>query len=152
MGAKMVMTQNVEGKTKTTHMRIPRSLKEEIKREAERRGISMWQVLVEWASAFYDIRRGKTPRADADKIAWYIYKLSASVGEFRASPTAENKQATLETLQQVKERLGVATDELELAIKSYDGTHAKKKTLNDAAKLIVLRILEKSQEEEAKVA
>jgi len=140
----MVATQKVEGKTKTTHMRIPRSLKDEIKAEAERRGISMWQVLVESLSTYRQMRSGRIQRNDMDKIAWYVFKLSASIGELRASPGPETRTATLVTLQQIKDRLGVTVDELEIVVKDYDGSKEKRKVLNDTAKLIVMRILEKA--------
>jgi hypothetical protein len=124
-------------------MRIPRGLKEEIKREAEKRNATMWQVLVESLSAYREVRRGRVQRNDIDRISWYVFKLSASIGELRASPTQENKQKTLETLSEIGERLGVSVEELELAVKAYDGSREKRRVLNDTAKLLVTRILEK---------
>jgi len=127
----------------TTLMRVPKSLRDKLKRKAEERGVSMWQVLLEAINTLDWAKKGIIPRGDLDKVSWYVYKVSASFGELRANPTPENKKATLETLRQLHERLGVDVDDVEVVVRQFDGSHEKRKVLNDAGKLLVARILEK---------
>jgi len=127
----------------TVLMRVPRSLRDKLKRKAEERGVAMWQLLIEAINTLEWTKKGVMPRSDLDKVSWYVYKLSSSVGEFRGNPSQENRDTLLETIRQVRERLGVDATELEVAVRQYDGSHSRRKVLNDAAKLTVMRILEK---------
>jgi nucleotide-binding universal stress UspA family protein len=127
----------------TVLMRVPRSLRDRLKRKAKERGVSMWQVLLEAINALDWAKKGIIPRGDLDKVSWYVYKVSASFGELRANPSEENKRATLETLRQLHERLGVEVEDVAVVVRQYDGSYEKRKVLNDAAKLTVMRILEK---------
>ena len=63
--------------------------------------------------------RAKEELPVVDKVVWYVQKLAMSVGELKASPTEENLQRTLKTIQQIKERLGVDTSILERALADY---------------------------------
>ncbi|MCI4408756.1 MAG: hypothetical protein JHC26_06665 [Thermofilum sp.] len=128
---------------KTVHIRIPISLKNELKSKAEQRGVAMWQVILEAITTLKQTKAGVVKRSELDKISWYIYKVSSSFGELRANPNAETKTATLETLKQLHERLGIEVSDVEIVVKQYDGSHSKKKILNDTGKLLVMRIIEK---------
>jgi hypothetical protein len=101
---------------------VPGEFKERVKALAQKQGKAEWKVLLD-ALALYEtsLRKPRTKEElpVVDKIIWYIQKLSMSVGELKASPTDENLQKTLKTVQQVKERLGVDTAILERALTDY---------------------------------
>jgi hypothetical protein len=128
---------------KTVHIRIPISLKKEIQDKAKQKGVAMWQIILEAITTHRHVKAGMIQRSEIDKISWYIYKVSSSFGELRANPNVENKTATLETLRQLHDRLGIEVSDAEIIVKQYDGSHTKKKSLNDVGKLIVMRIIEK---------
>jgi hypothetical protein len=128
---------------KTTLIRIPISLKKELQEKAKQKNVAMWQIILESLTTHREVKAGIVKRSEIDKISWYVYKVSASFGELRANPTPENKTATLETLRQLHDRLEIEVSDVEIVVKQYDGSHSKKKILNDTGKLIVMRILEK---------
>ena len=128
---------------KTVHIRIPISLKNELQEKAKQKNVAMWQIILEAITTHRNVKAGKMQRSELDKISWYIYKVSSSFGELRANPNVENRTATLETLRQLHDRLGIEVSDAEIIVKQYDGSHNKKKSLNDVGKLIVMRILEK---------
>jgi hypothetical protein len=128
---------------KTVHIRIPISLKNELQEKAKQKNVAMWQIILESITILKQTKAGMVKRSELDKISWYIYKVSSSFGELKANPNAENKTATLETLRQLRDRLGIEVSDAEIIVKQYDGSHSKKKILNDTGKLIVMRILEK---------
>ena len=112
----------VKGKGKGGTIWVPVEFKERVKALAQKQGKAEWKVLLD-ALALYETSLRK-PRAKeelpvVDKVIWYIQKLSMSVGELKASPTEENLQRTLKTIQQIKERLGVDTLILERALTDY---------------------------------
>jgi hypothetical protein len=110
------------GREKGTTIWVPIEFKQRVKALAEKQGKAEWKVLLD-ALALYEttIRRPKTKEdlPVVDKVIWYVQKLAMSVGELKASPTEENLQKTLKTIQQVKERLGVDTAILERAVNDY---------------------------------
>jgi hypothetical protein len=128
---------------KTVHIRIPVSLKKELQEKAKQKKVAMWQIILESLTTHRHVKAGMVQRSEIDKISWYIYKVSSSFGELRANPNVENKTATLETLRQLHDRLGIEVSDAEIVVKQYDGSHNKKKSLNDVGKLIVMRIIEK---------
>jgi hypothetical protein len=132
---------------KTTLIRIPVSLKRELQEKAKQKNVAMWQIILESITTLTRTKAGILPRNELDKVSWYIYKISSSFGELRANPTPENKNATLETLSQLHDRLGIEVSDVEIVVKQYDGSHSKKKILNDTGKLIVMRIIEKYSKE-----
>jgi hypothetical protein len=110
------------GKSKGATIWVPVEFKQRVKALAEKQGKAEWKVLLD-AVALYEttIRRPRTKEdlPVVDKVIWYVQKLAMSVGELKASPTEENLQKTLKTIQQVKERLGVDTAILERAVNDY---------------------------------
>jgi hypothetical protein len=110
------------GRGKGATIWVPVEFKERVKTLAQKQGKAEWKILLD-ALALYEtsLRKPKVKEElpVVDKIIWYIQKLSMSVGELKASPTEENLQKTLKTVQQVKERLGVDTAILERALTDY---------------------------------
>jgi len=78
-----------------------------------------------------------------DNISYYIVKLAASWGSFRANPTGENFQQLAETCKQIEERLGVPTEDVVAAADYYRRTlSGKAKALvNEAVKQVCAQIL-----------
>ena len=112
----------VKGKGKGATIWVPGECKERVKALAQKQGKAEWKVLLD-ALGLYETSLRK-PRAKeelpvVDKVVWYVQKLAMSVGELKASPTEENLQRTLKTIQQIKERLGVDTSILERALADY---------------------------------
>ena len=112
----------VKGKGKGATIWVPMEFKEKVKALAEKQGKAEWKVLLD-AIALYEtsLRKPRTKEElpVVDKVVWYIQKLSMSIGELKASPTEENLNRTLKTVQQIKERLGVDTALLERALTDY---------------------------------
>jgi hypothetical protein len=110
------------GRSKGATIWVPVEFKQKVKALAEKLGKAEWKVLLD-AVALYEttLRRPKTKEdlPVVDKVIWYIQKLAMSVGELKASPTEENLQKTLKTVQQVRDRLGVDTSILERAVNDY---------------------------------
>jgi hypothetical protein len=101
---------------------VPLEFKQKVRTLAQRLGKAEWKVLLDALSLYETSLRKPKSKEElpvVDKVLWYIQKLSMSVGEFKASPTEENLQRTLKTIQQVRERLGVDTSLLERALVDY---------------------------------
>jgi hypothetical protein len=118
------MTPEVSGKGKGKGgtIWVPLEFKERVRLLAQKQGKAEWKVLLD-ALAFYETSLRK-PRVKeelpvVDKVVWYVQKLAMSIGELKASPTEENLQRTMKTIQQIKERLGVDTSILERAVNDY---------------------------------
>jgi hypothetical protein len=112
----------VKGKGRGGTIWAPLEFKERVKALAQKQGKAEWKVLLDALSLYEtSLRKPKTKEElpVVDKVVWYIQKLSMSVGELKASPTEENLQKTLKTVQQVKERLEVDTSLLERALTDY---------------------------------
>jgi hypothetical protein len=77
------------------------------------------------------------------KIAWYVYKFSASCGEFRANPTEANFARLKQTAEQVSQRLGVKLNKvLEIAERYMkDPSTDLKVQFNDEAVQYVLALM-----------
>jgi hypothetical protein len=112
----------VKGRGKGATIWVPSEFKERVRLLAQKQGKAEWKVLLD-AIALYEtsLRKPKTKEElpVVDKVVWYIQKLSMSVGELKVSPTEENFQRTLKTIQQIRERLGVDTALLERAVNDY---------------------------------
>ena len=128
------------------HIRVPRPLWAVIKEFAESEGVPMWQV-IQKAFAHYltNYRAHFRDVSNLDKASWYAFKLSSSIGEFKANPSDENMQKLLKTVEQISTRLGIDTTALVGAIHRYKErpTNKNRWALNDQAKLIVAQIIMK---------
>jgi len=80
---------------------------------------------------------------ELQRRAWYIVKISSSVGALKENPSAENLQRLKNTAAQVEERLGVAVGELLEAAERFleSKSDVAKMRLNEAATLVACRIL-----------
>jgi len=80
---------------------------------------------------------------ELQRRAWYIVKLSSSVGALKENPSQENLQKLKNTAGQVTERLGVATATLLEAAERFIAakTDAAKMRLNEELTLTACRIL-----------
>ena len=125
-------------------IKVPEALWYGIREFAKREKIPMWQVVQRawgyWLGAY---RNHHVGHSDIDRIAWYIFKVSSSVGEFKAMPNEENYNRLLKTLVQLNERLGVEIDLVVECMKRYlNKPNLKNRmALNDATKALVIQIL-----------
>ncbi|RLE88781.1 MAG: hypothetical protein DRJ67_01055 [Thermoprotei archaeon] len=125
-------------------VRIPEEVWRSIRDQARRENIAIWKVLQRawsyWVSAS---RSHHIDVANIDKLAWYVYKVSASVGEFRARPTEENLKWIENNAKILKDRYGIEADKLVLAARQYMKRPTKKSrmVLNDAAKEVIIQII-----------
>jgi replicative DNA helicase len=111
-----------KGKGRGTTIWVPPEFKEKVKQLAQKQGKAEWKVLLDAISLYEtSLRKPKTKEElpIVDKVVWYVQKLAMSVGELKASPTEENIQRTMKTIQQIKERLGIDTALLERALTDY---------------------------------
>lgn len=132
---------------KSTTIRVPVEFRNLVKTLAEKRGVPQWKILhesvVHYRIAFLSHFTMNTKKLN--KASWYAYKLSASVGAFRSSPTPENKELLMKTIEQLEQRLGVNGEMLKRAIEDYYKVQSKKYkiALNDAAKELVAQVIVK---------
>jgi len=128
------------------HIRVPWQLWAVIKQMASSDGVPMWQFIQKAVTHYLaNYRAHFKDVSGLDKASWYAFKLSSSVGEFKADPSDENLQRLLKTVEQVGTRLGINTDALVGAIHRYKERPTKKNrwALNDQAKLVVAQIMMK---------
>jgi hypothetical protein len=110
------------GREKGTTIWVPIEFKQRVKALAEKQGKAEWKILLDALSLYETSLRKPKVKEElpiVDKVLWYIEKLCMSVGELKASPTEENLQKTLKTIQQIRERLKVDTSILERAVNDY---------------------------------
>lgn len=123
---------------------VPQPLAERVKTLSKREGTAMWKILQRTVDYWIASYKGHFKDApDLDKASWYAYKLSASIGELRAKPSAESLKMLRKTIAQVRDRLSVETSMLEKAASQYvkKPTRQNRVALNDAAKFTVLQII-----------
>ena len=142
-------------------IKVPEALYQRIRLLAEKTNRHMYQVIEEGIIKVElylkrPYRKRELPRLD--KCAWYVFKLANSVGAFKENPTVENWNRLMNTVSQVKERIGVNTELLETVLqrlhpgKSKEITTADKIELNDAVKLVIADIIVKMLFEETETA
>ena len=125
-------------------VKVPEPLWYGIREHSKREKIPMWQVIQRAWTYWLGARRSNhAGHAELDKLAWYIYKLSASVGEFRANPTENNLAKLTKTCEQISQRLGVDTSLITNAATSYmrKPTNRGRMALNDSTKAVIIQIL-----------
>lgn len=129
---------------KRKSVKLPEPLWYGIREHAKREKRPMWQVIQRawgyWLSAY---RSHHVEHNNLDRKAWYIYKLSASVGEFRANPSEENLAKLTKTCEQISQRLGVDTSLILNAVANYirKPNTKTRMALNDATKAVIIQIL-----------
>jgi len=128
------------------HIRVPWPLWAVIKQFAQSENVPMWQIVQKAFTHYLTNYRAHFKNvSNLDKAAWYAFKLSSSIGEFKANPSDENLQKLLKTVEQISTRLGIDTTALVGAIHRYKERPNKKNrwAVNDQAKLVVAQILMK---------
>ncbi len=133
------------GRKKYTTISVPYEVRDTVKSLATARKVAQWRVIHE-AVMHYRLAylsHFTTNTGWLNKAAWYAYKLSASIGEFRADPSEEKKGMLLRTIDQIEARLGVDCAALRYAVEAYAKSPSRKNrvVLNDAAKEVVGQII-----------
>ena len=134
----------MKGKIIWKWVRIPQELYTEIKNQAQREKTAAWKILNRsWSYWRSTNRNHHVEHKDLDKISWYIYKVSASIGELRGFPTPANFEKLDKTLKQIEARLKVNTEKVKLAASQYlkNPSYKNRMVLNDTAKSLVYDIL-----------
>jgi len=135
------------GRRKTTTIAVPIEVRDKVKYVAETMHLPMWRIIYEAVIHYREayLSHFQLGVSELDKISWYCYKLSASVGELRGNPTKENLDMLMVTLEQIKDRLGIDTTLLEANAKRYlvNPDRNNKIALNGSAKEVIVHILEK---------
>lgn len=125
-------------------VKVPAELHRMLVEEARREKIAVWKVIQRGVTLWRtSTRQAFKPVSDVSRCSWYVYKLSASVGELRGKPNAENLNALIATCMEVAKRLKVDTSLLVMAAEQYVKRPSKKErmVLNDAAKDVVAQIM-----------
>jgi len=135
---------NSGSKIRWKWVRVPVEIWRDIRVQAKREKIAAWKVIQRAWSYWKATQREHHAGAMAvEKKAWYAYKLSASVGEFRGNPTEKNLELLKKTCDQISARLGIDTSKIVLAAEQLMKFNTKKNrmVLNDAAKEVVALII-----------
>lgn len=112
----------VEAKVKGTTIWVPMEFKTRVIELSKRYKKPQWKLLLEALSLYEAQLRKPKVKEDlpiVDKVVWYMQKLGMSIGILKANPTDENMQKTLNTIAQVRDRLGIDTGVLERAVNDY---------------------------------
>ncbi|RSN72703.1 hypothetical protein [Candidatus Methanodesulfokora washburnensis] len=132
---------------KWTTIRVPAEVRDAIKFTAKRMHFPMWQIVYQAVSYYRTayLSHFEKNATDIGKVAWYIYKISASIGSFREKPTKENGELLQKTAMQLAERMDINIDLLKTAAVKYyhQQTEENRILLNDAGKDIVAQLLAK---------
>jgi len=130
-----------------TTISVPIEVRDKVKYVAETMKMPMWRLVYESVIHYREayLSHFQLGVSELDKISWYCYKLSASVGELRGNPTKENLDMLLTTLEQIRGRLGIDTTLLEANAKRYlvNPDRNNRIALNGSAKEVIVHILEK---------
>jgi len=129
----------------TQVVRLPKPLWGAIKSVATREKMPMWKVIMRaWSYYIKQYREHhEHARTTLEKAAWYCFKLSSSVGQFKERPNKFNYEMLKKTAEQLKKRLQIDVDLLLGAAGNYymDHSATNKMALNDATKMVVATII-----------
>ncbi len=131
-----------------TTIRVPVELRDQIKQLAQRSGKAEWRVISEAISFYSEFKRSYRVRENmplADKISWYIAKISMSVGALKENPTQENLDKLKRTASQIKERIGIDTSYLVRCAEEFFKRQDRDSVieLNMALKLLILEMMDR---------
>jgi len=146
---------------KRTTVRVPVWLRDDLKRVANAMNVPMWKVIhtaIEKKGLEFieeTIRKGVIAEKKLDKAMWYAFKLINSIaylkktvelykdGLIEEEDVKAELNATMRTLAQIEERLGVDVENVREAIEKFLNNPNGKTTanLNDNVKLAVVRII-----------
>jgi hypothetical protein len=111
---------------KMAAIEVPEEVKRLVDDYAHVHGKPAWRVVMDAVSlyaAYYGgrlrERDGSRPFPPAGKAAWYAVKLAMAVGAVKADPSPARVKRLHEMMSQVRKRLGVDCNVLELALYDY---------------------------------
>ena len=148
-------------KPKWKSIKVPEPVYQKIVNLSLKLNRHMYQI-VEQAVDLLDLYRRKPykkkelPRLD--KCAWYIFKLANGIGTFKVKYDLEEWRKLMNTVEQIRTRLGIDTSELEhvlLRLKPEKDRHmstSDRIELNDVAKMLIADIIVKMLFEEEETA
>jgi len=136
-----------KGRRAITTIAVPIEVRNLIKYYSRTMHLPMWRLIYEAVTHYRQayLSHFQLNTSKVNKVAWYAFKLGASVGEFRSNPNGENLSFLRTTIAQIKERLGIDTTLLESAVDRYARRADRKNriSLNDSAKDVIVHIIEK---------
>ena len=133
-----------KSKIKWKWLRVPEEIWKGIREQAVKEKVAMWKVLQRsWSYWVTASRSHHTTISNIDKLAWYVYKVAASIGEFRGNPNEENMKWIENNARILKDRYGIDAQKLVLAAQQYMKRPTKKNrmVLNDTAKEVIIQII-----------
>ena len=125
-------------------VRIPAGLHRLLKEKATKQKKAIWKVILSSVSYSEEIiKRHHTEVSDLDRKAWYVYKLSSSVGVFRELPNRITIDYVVMNCEQIEKRLGVDTSALREVAKAYLNRPSKQNriALNETTKMLIKSII-----------
>lgn len=138
------MTRKDE-KTRWTTIKVPATIRDRLKAQAAGRKMALWKLVLDATSFYLEARRKhfSIEALELDKVAWYIFKISASVGAFKENPTKANYEFLEKNCKRINEMFGVDCSVLLTAAEKYMKRRTKKNRvpLNMATKDIIKQIL-----------
>jgi len=99
--------------TKWQIIRVPEPLFSKLKELSEKEGIAYHHII----SRLLEKQEPKVDEKQLDRVAWYIVKLSMSIGRLKEMPVDANLAKTLKTIMQIEERLSVDLQGLKEEVK-----------------------------------
>jgi len=125
-------------------IRVPSQLHYALRERAKAEKRPIWEIILRawsyWSEAW---REHHKAIETTDKAAWYIFKLSSSVGELKAQPNAVNLSKLEKTLEQISKRLRIDTSFLrDIANRFWKRPSRKNRmALNDTTKMIIIQMI-----------
>ncbi len=147
--------KQVKKQSKWTVVSIPVETKDLLERIKNRSGEekALWKIITESLSFYDNLYKKPKSKMDldmAEKISWYITKLSLSYGMFATNPTEENTAQFTTRLQEIEMRLQIDTGNIQKLLGQYkklNNEEERKKArieLNQAYKLLIKEMMMKT--------
>jgi len=108
--------------SKRSSVSLPREIFDKLDSLSKRTRKSKQNIILEALSLYEtQIRRPRIKEEFpvADKIIWYMMKLSMSIGALKENPTEINFNKTMKTISQIRDRLKVNTSIIEKAVQDF---------------------------------
>jgi len=138
----------MSGKTNWKVIKVPEELHKKLLALARKKKKAIHMIIMEAIAFHREQEKFPSVKEDlpmTDKISWYIFKLSSSVGAFKEHPSLQNYALLERTCAQIQYRLGVDTS-LILRYAKYLLSHNDpdiRIELNMATKFVIVEILNK---------
>jgi len=125
-------------------IRVPSSLHNILKKKAAKEKKAIWKVILS-SVAYRDevTKKHHASVSDLDRKAWYIYKLTSSIGVFRELPNNITIDYVVRNCEQIEKRLGVDMAALREVAKAYLNRPSKQNriALNETTKIVIKNII-----------